>query len=121
MIQLGNGGSGASTQSFVEKSNFHGPPDVGLGGISHFCFPGGKLNLRLIDIEDGSHKFISNVGTVNYESGMVKIVGLKIESYDGISIKIYARTDSKDIISYARTILTINPEDINITVRAIRE
>ena len=81
----------------------------------------GKGNLRLIDIEQTSHKFIANVGVVDYLSGIVKIVGIKIESYEGNVIKVYARTKNKDIISAARTILTINPEDVNLTINSIRE
>ena len=67
------------------------------------------------------HTEVSDIGSVDYESGRIIINKLKIDSFTGEFVKIYARTKSKDILSELRTILSIRDQDIRITVVPERE
>jgi len=67
------------------------------------------------------HTDVSDIGSVDYESGRIIINKLKIDSFTGEFVKIYARTKSKDILSELRTILSIRDQDIRITVVPERE
>lgn len=76
----------------------------------------GKLSIA---VSDSSNKFIvlkSNAGTINYDTGLVTILPIAISSYSGQSLKMYARTLSKDFRSIRQTILQLNAEDIRVNV-----
>lgn len=59
----------------------------------------------------------SNVGTVNYNNGQVKINKLVPESLTGGVLKIYASPKTLDIRTPKNSILTIRAEDIRIKVK----
>jgi hypothetical protein len=62
----------------------------------------------------------NNVGTVDYNTGLISINNLIVDSYTTDAIKIYARTENADIDTLTNKILLINPEDINVTMTGIR-
>lgn len=80
-------------------------------------------NLRLVSINDlGKYVKLRNIGTIDYTTGRLQISSLLISRMlDSSSLKIYAKTSLKDITSTKNVILTINEEDINVTVEQIRE
>jgi hypothetical protein len=57
-----------------------------------------------------------NIGTVNYDTGQVIITGLVVDAYSNGKIKMYAVTDTGNIISPKTRIITIRPEDTKITM-----
>lgn len=77
--------------------------------------------LRLMAPQGSTTSIVKNVGTVNYDTGLVQISGLKVDKYFGSGIKIYARPRSRDISSTKNTILTINQTDVDITIEQVRE
>jgi len=79
--------------------------------------------LRLVSISDqGNYVKLKNIGTVDYDTGRLQISSLLISKMlDNPSLKIYAKTNLKDITSTKNVILTINEEDINVNVEQIRE
>jgi len=81
----------------------------------------GNGNINIIVASADVHSFVKTIGTVNYDSGFVQINNLKVSEITGNAIKIYARPRSKDIFSQQNIILSIVPEDITLTVPAIRE
>lgn len=91
----------------------------------------GILNCVLEDNGDGvihiattvgtEHKTVINVGTVDYDSGVVSINNFKISQFSGTSLKIYARSRYKDIASTQNVILNAVESDININIEQIRE
>lgn len=101
--------SSISSSPFISSSKTVILEDDGLG------------TLKLKADSGVEHTDVSDVGSVDYETGRVIINKLKVDSYIGNSIKIYARTKSKDILSELRTILSIRDQDIRITVIPERE
>lgn len=56
------------------------------------------------------------VGTIDYETGLLKLVNFKTEGYDGNSIKIYANTIDKNISSPKGRIFSIRDADVTINM-----
>jgi hypothetical protein len=72
--------------------------------------------LKLISSDALFDNVIQDIGTVDYDSGLVQLTGFKVNQYNiGEGIKIYARPRSNDIYSTKNTILNIKTEDLNIT------
>lgn len=81
----------------------------------------GVGNINIVTSSGTIHSFLKKTGTVNYDTGAVQITNFKISEFTGNAIKIYARPRTKDIFSQQNVILSIIPEDITLTVPAIRE
>lgn len=62
---------------------------------------------------------VTRVGTINYDTGLMTISNVKLDSYEGNGIKFYATPAVKDLTSLQNTILSIAPEDTHITVLGI--
>jgi len=77
--------------------------------------------MRIVSMALGSHTPVKEVGTINYNTGLIQLKDFRVDSYTGGSIKIYAATKSSDIFSKRNTILNINETDLNIQVEQIRE
>lgn len=92
-------------------------------GKTCYIMDDGIGNLRLVSInEQGKYVKLRNIGTVDYATGRLQISSLLIaRMLDSASLKIYAQTTLKDITSTKNVILTINEEDISVSVEQIRE
>lgn len=91
-------------------------------GISAYLEDDGMGVIRVIGTPSGQPTIIvPDVGTVNYETGLVTISNLTIDSYTGSVLKVYATSKSKDITSSKGTILNIIDTDTNVTVQQVRE
>ena len=65
--------------------------------------------------------YIFNVGTINYQTGVLQFTNLYVNFYDGDFIKVYVKTASPDFTVPPHTILTQNdPSEINITTTSLR-
>lgn len=98
----------------IESSRFT------YNGLPVYFEDNGAGIVRLINTQGGKHQTIKNIGTVNYETGLVQITGLTIDRYDSY-IKVYARMEAKDISTRKNTILNISEADVDIVVRQVRE
>lgn len=107
-------------------------PIIDVHGITSSPFTyNGILNCVLEDNGDGlvrivtpvgaNHKKIEDIGTVNYDTGVVKLTKFNIQNFSGTSLKIYAEPRSRDITAIQNVILNIIEPDINITIEQIRE
>ena len=107
-------------------------PIVDIHGIASTSFTySGITNCVLEDDGDGivrivtpvglNHKKVIDIGTVNYETGLVSINNFKISQFTGTSMKIYGIPRFKDITSKQNVILNVVEPDINITIEQIRE
>ena len=67
------------------------------------------------------NKTIINVGTVDYDLGLIRINNFNISNYAGTSLKIYAKPATKDISSVQNVILNIIESDVDVTIQQIRE
>jgi hypothetical protein len=106
-----------SYNSFVQSSifTFNGVEalfeDNGLGAIN-------IINAR--NRSDGQVDVIRrNAGTVDYQSGIVKLSDFVIDSYSGNGIKIFANTADKNITAPKRRVLILNDQDIKINIREV--
>jgi len=82
--------------------------------------------LQVVTVTNNSIDVINeNVGTVDYEKGVVSIQELTITSYTGGFtsgiIKLYGRTISTDVFGKREDIIRIRPDETTITVEEIRE
>lgn len=75
-----------------------------------------RIMQPLVDV----HKKIIDIGTVDYDTGTVRVVNLNIDSYAGNELKIYAKPRDNDITVGKNTILTIEPSEIKVTIESVR-
>lgn len=114
------------TRKFAKLEPTH---DIGLGKVlssSNFVHNG--LNSELEDdgngivrvVARGSDKFTThkNVGTINYDTGEVKISGLLVGFINNNLLKLYALPREVDILVTKNTIAKIANDDIHVTVTA---
>ena len=60
----------------------------------------------------------ANIGTVDYETGAVKINNLAVSTFTGSAIKLYARPKIQDIIGPKDRIISIRDADVSVEVKA---
>ena len=63
--------------------------------------------------------FKKGVGTVDYNSGIVRLTNFIVDAYSGNAIKFYANTVKKDISSTKDRILVIRDEDVRISMTTV--
>jgi hypothetical protein len=81
----------------------------------------GEGVVRVVKIQGDTHVEVKKVGTINYDTGTVSISGLNVSSYTGRGLKFFGRTLTQNYTSTLKYILTINPEDINVTMIPVRK
>jgi hypothetical protein len=107
-------------------------PIIDVHGVTSTSFTyNGIQNCHLEDNGDGvmrivtpvgaNHKKIVDVGTVDYDTGVIRLNNFNIQNYVGTSLKIYAEPRSRDITAIQNVILNIIEPDVNITIEQIRE
>jgi hypothetical protein len=74
-----------------------------------------------VSTHNGVDQFVNEVGTVNYETGLVRLINFVADDYDGTAIKVYVRPREKDILENQSTILDIEGGEIQVTVETVRE
>lgn len=67
-----------------------------------------------------SQQVITNIGTVDYDTGLIQITNFKITGFEGDGIKIYVVPRNKDIQTINNVILNIIEEDLNLTIVPVR-
>jgi hypothetical protein len=112
------------------KSAEHLIGDIHVVSSSTFTY-NGLPNCRLEDNGDGimriintsgtQHRTILDIGTVDYDTGIVRINNFNITNYTGTSLKIYAKPRTLDITSSQNVILNILENDVDVTIEQIRE
>lgn len=112
------------------KDPDHKIEDIHVVRSSNFTY-NGLSNCRLEDNGDGimrivnaqgtQHRTIIEIGTVDYDTGIVRINNFNITNYTGTSLKIYAKPRTLDITSSQNVILNILENDVDVTIEQIRE
>lgn len=77
--------------------------------------------IRIVTSVGSNHKKIIDIGTVNYDTGVVSLNNFNISNFAGTSLKIFGIPRNKDIESIQNVILNIIEPDIDITIEQIRE
>lgn len=115
--------------AFVTSSARHEVKDTRAIHSTFFRYNGEKClieddgagKLRIVKEEGGYHYVIREVGSVNYNTGEIKLTNFTLDLYDGNYFKIYVSPKNKDIIGSRNEILSIEPDEVLVTVEAIRE
>lgn len=112
------------------KGTEHIIGDIHIVSSSPFTY-NGIANCRLEDDGDGimrivaivgtQHRTIVDIGTVDYDTGVISINNFNITNYAGTSLKIYAKPRTLDITSSQNVILNILENDVDVTIEQIRE
>jgi len=118
----------ALTNDLPELTDSHPSSDRHTISSSLFNYNGidvsiednGEGVLRLVQPIGDMHKKIRDVGTVNYDTGLIKLINFTVNSYQGNEIKIYARPRDSDVSVNKNTILTIEPTEIKVKIEAVR-
>jgi hypothetical protein len=58
-----------------------------------------------------------NAGTVDYDTGTVKLSDFSVEFYEGSGIRISANTEEKNVTAPKRRVLLLNDRDVQINIR----
>ncbi len=80
-------------------------------------------NLRLMKFSGSSNPtdtYAATIGSVNYATGTLSITGLTLDSYDGDSLKIFAKPATLDIEVVQNNILNFDLDSIDLTVVGIQ-
>jgi hypothetical protein len=77
--------------------------------------------IRIVKTVGNYHYVIKNVGTVDYITGELRLNSFTVSSYDGSALKIYAKARDKDIIGSKNEVMSIESDEINVKIEAIRE
>lgn len=112
--------------------NFQTPLDttqsVVRGGYSimssRFIYNGERATLQddglgTVNIVSAGGNVITNIGTVNYETGLVQLSNFNISSYEGAGIKVKAEPRNRDISVINNNIINIVEDDIALTIQGV--
>jgi hypothetical protein len=77
--------------------------------------------IRIVKSIGNYHYVIKNVGSVNYETGEIRLNSFSVSSYEGSALKIYVKARDKDIMGLKNEVMSIEADQINVKIEAIRE
>ena len=101
-----------------------------VGGFTlqstRFTFNGERATFQddgngTVNIVSATGSVITNIGTIDYETGLVQISGLNISAFEGAGIKVKAVPLSKDVRVVNNIILNIAEDDIRLTIRGVSQ
>jgi hypothetical protein len=98
------GGYSITSSRFLFNSERVSLQDDGLGTVNIVSAVGG---------------IITNVGTVDYDTGLVQLSNFNITSYEGAGIKIRAEPRNRDISVVNNNIINIIEDDITLTIQGV--
>jgi hypothetical protein len=78
-------------------------------------------NINIVKPKSNQYSFVQSAGTINYDTGVVSITNLQIDSYDGDALYIYVRPRQNDVSCSLNTILVIEPQKIALSIEQIRQ
>lgn len=81
----------------------------------------GDGSMRIVNTSGKNHRTILKIGTVDYDTGIIRINNFNITNYTGTSLKVYAKPRNLDITSSQNVILNILENDVDVTIEQIRE
>ena len=89
-------------------------------GSSASLIDDGNGNLQIATSINNVLTAVAIVGTIDYTSGIINVVGLNISEYVGAGIHVYAETVMHDFSGKKNTIVMIDKNSINVNVTGIR-
>ena len=80
----------------------------------------GAGGLWIYHSESGLDKKVAQIGMVDYNNGILNIQNFYCDSYDGSTIKFYAIPADDDIVIPKDTIASIEPDEIHLSIEALK-
>lgn len=111
-----------------QKTKDHSSNQISIVRSSPFVFQGqdcffeddGTGNINIVSEGANTHKIITTVGSVNYETGSIALQNIALQSvYNGI-LTMSVRPRDKDITAQQQSILRVLDSDIKINVQQVR-
>jgi len=91
------------------------------GGIQSYLKDTGNTQIAIVTSTTSSETVIkSNVGTIDYDTGVASINVPALDAYTGDSIRVYIASSTNDFAVKNNTVILIDNADINVTVSATR-
>lgn len=95
---------------------------------SRFIFDGkqaiaeddGIGNMRIVVFDGQNHVKAADIGTVDYDTGVIRLNDFRISAFEGQYLKFYAMTRAKDIQTSKNIILNILESDIVVDAQPVR-
>jgi hypothetical protein len=81
----------------------------------------GKGNVFYVNAATGTDAFVTKVGTIDYDSGLISLQAFNPTTYDGNHIKMFVKPRELDILADKATILDIENSEIDVSVNVVRE
>jgi len=78
-------------------------------------------NLYIAALQNNTVELLTQIGTVNYTTGLVTISNLNISDYLGPYVEFKFRTLSKNLQCVQNTILTVDDVDVDVSVVGVRK
>jgi hypothetical protein len=78
-------------------------------------------NIFIATKDQNNVRILKNVGTVDYNNGFLHLTTFNISAYQGSHIKIFARTQNKDLVSIRNNILSIDLNDVTVTAVGVKQ
>jgi hypothetical protein len=112
-----------------EKSDSYSATDVKSVWSSGFRYKGeqcifednGNGTLRVVKTNGTINSKVVDIGTIDYQSGVIRIVDFEVDSYEDSAIKVYVNPVDPDVVAKLNSILTIESSEIDIKLEQIRE
>jgi hypothetical protein len=77
--------------------------------------------LRIVAKSGTNHVFVKQIGTVDYENGVIQIFDFNIDAYEGTELRIYGVPNSNDISVVGNNIFTLGLDELTVNVKTVRE
>lgn len=92
------------------------------GNSGSYLQDDGKGNLVIISTSSTTKSLAATgVGTVDYDTGIVRIGGVVLSNYSGSSFRVYAKARNKDIFCTKNTVLSIDDAELTVNSIAVYE
>ena len=115
----GNSNKIESYNSFVKSSAFV------FDGTEAIFEDNGLGVINIVNARNRSSGVIEvikrNAGTVNYETGTVRLSDLLVEFYAGAGIKVFANTQDKNVASPKQRVLILGDSDVKINIKKVTD
>jgi hypothetical protein len=124
-----NFGTKLRTDLLSEKEDKHRADIISAVQSSNFYYKSelctmdddGSGNIRIMKINGGNHERVTDIGTVDYDNGIIAIRDIKVDSYVGNSIRFFCRPNDPDLAGQLNNIVSIEENEIDITLEEIRQ
>lgn len=77
--------------------------------------------LRIVVNTGGLDVFVKEIGSVDYKTGVISLNNFNIDSFEGNEIRIYGIPKYADISVVGNNILELATDELNITIKSLRQ